>query len=394
MSSRHVLGWAGIAFLLASSACNRSPEGFCESFVEDTCEAVASCCKGGAKFDVQECRLQLSQTCQQAVDVEGVHQGDVIFDSGAASDCFGEITSCSDINKEIEDTYERTQACANMLTGFRPTGAACNSSEQCEQSGDYSVCYSGFQGNNGGFCAEVVLDEEGCGFSFETNELHVCPDGKFCDTSKFEPNPKDTPSVQAFEFSAKCKSNLGTGAVCVTDDGVVFPCAKGLFCSFEGNTATCQKRQGVGGPCQFGDECQDGLTCDFDGNQQTCQKPETEGLFCFEPEVCGDGNCHGAEDSDNCPADCGGPVCGFEGDPCDFDSDCCGDFCDPGGFCSGGSGCGLDGELCDFDGDCCSDFCNIDGICGDPASCGGSGEFCDFDSDCCSDFCTVDNFCE
>src|SRR4051794_3029543 len=99
MFSRHSFGWLGIAALLALSSCTHGPEDFCQGWAEDACKAVASCCDSGAAFDEEGCRLDLSRSCQQTTEVERVHAGELVFDSGAASDCLGAISSCEDLRK-------------------------------------------------------------------------------------------------------------------------------------------------------------------------------------------------------------------------------------------------------------------------------------------------------
>ena len=108
-----------------------------------------------------------------------------------------------------------------MMTGSRPAGAGCNSSDECESGGEYSVCYDGrSSGQSGtGVCAEIVLaDDKKCGFSFDTGELRVCPDGTFCDISGLEPDPQAAPNKNNFVFSAKCRGYLGAGDSCRDPD--------------------------------------------------------------------------------------------------------------------------------------------------------------------------------
>src|SRR4051812_24004604 len=123
MKRNRALFWVGIAFSLTAVSCSKSPAGFCESWVEDTCEAVSGCCHDGAKFDKEGCKLTLSAQCLQSVKIEKVESGEVDFHSGAASDCFGTIEKCSDLFADTSDDFERRAACGNMITGARPTGA-------------------------------------------------------------------------------------------------------------------------------------------------------------------------------------------------------------------------------------------------------------------------------
>jgi hypothetical protein len=315
MKSKRFFGWVGIASLLVvigTGACGRDPEHFCESVVEDTCQALSSCCKDGAKFDINQCRLNISRGCQQFTNVERVHAGEVVFDSGAASDCFGEVTSCESPTELDDDSFARTKACENMLSGFRPAGAACDSDDECEAGGEYSTCFR--RGQQGGFCANAILDDEKCGFSFETNELHVCSDGKFCDDAGFTPEETDPPTIKAFEFSAKCRNNIGNGQSCIGADNRWLPCSTGLFCDQTGSdVATCTKRRGAGESCDFTGECKAGLECNSADVNRTCQEPKGSSLFCFDP------------------AD----TCSPNGQSCLQNTDCCGGFC-LGDVCNGG----------------------------------------------------------
>ena len=102
----------GIALSSTAVSCSKSPTGFCESWVEDTCEAVSGCCHDGAKFDKEECKLNLSAQCLQLVKTEKVESGEVDFHGGAASDCFGTIEKCSDSFVDPNDTFERARPAA------------------------------------------------------------------------------------------------------------------------------------------------------------------------------------------------------------------------------------------------------------------------------------------
>jgi hypothetical protein len=300
MNIKCLFGWMGIAALLASPSCASDPEDFCASWVEDTCAALTTCCDKGTMFDEQACRLDLSRSCQNTTEVERVHAGELVFDSGAASDCFGSIASCEDLQAaRADDSFERNAVCASMLSGFRPLGAACGSPRDCEQTGEFTTCHGGGGSDQNGVCATVVLDEVECGFSFDTNELRVCPEGKYCDRTGFTPNSSDPPfppnssdpPVRArFEFQAKCVNDVVEGKSCFSD-GQVLSCAKGLYCDRIGTVeATCQPRKSEGSDCRFFGECVEGLSCEFDpdGGRETCQKVvENNGSYCFNPNPAG-----------------------------------------------------------------------------------------------------------
>ena len=285
MYSKHAFFWLAMATFLSIPACGSgTPEDFCESWAADTCEAVAGCCGSKELFDVEGCRVGLSGSCQDKVEVEKVHAGELVFDSGAASDCFGPISSCEGLQgKPIKGSFERDMACANMLTGFRPLGAACEADNQCEKDGDFTVCLGG-AGN--GICASVVLDDAACGFSFENNELRVCPDGKRCDSSGSMPSSLDPPSTQKYIFSGTCVANsvmaIPQGGIC----GAEQPCAEGLYCDqISPEDAICKPSKQTGAPCFFADECAAGLTCNFESQSTppSCQPTKVTGLFCFTP---------------------------------------------------------------------------------------------------------------
>jgi hypothetical protein len=279
----------GVAAVLFGASCHKSPEDFCQSWVQSTCQAIAGCCPGGLSFDPEECQISLSGTCQKDLDVDQVQSGERKFDSGAASDCFGSINSCPDFQNTLTNagTYAHEKACANMVTGFRAVGTACSSPTDCQKDGDFTACYDGTMGAGNGICVKVVLDTATCSFSFSTNELHVCPDGTFCDTSGLMPNPTDPPSMRQFEFSAPCTPFLAAGAPC----GGIGPnqqaqCGEGLYCAFpQGmppNMATCQPRANQGDSCSGGVQCAVGLQCmvPVGGMGPTCQPT---GSFCFTP---------------------------------------------------------------------------------------------------------------
>lgn len=309
MKKTSSFGWVTLAILASTVSCAKSPEGFCEDWAADTCEAITGCCESGATFDPDQCRLDLSAMCQQAVKVEAVHAGEAEFHSGAASDCFGTVETCKDIEiEESELAYDRALACLSIVSGFRPPGAACSSSDQCQWEGEYPFCYPGTQGSDNGVCVDVVVDDASCSFSFETNELHVCGEGKYCDLSNFDPPSTAPPTSRAFEFKASCKPLAGNGAACIDAKNKLIPCASGLYCDYaSGDDAKCATRKSAGADCNSSNECAVGLDCrpNAGGPGETCQKEG--GPYCFKPAVCGNGDCEYAEgETDtNCPADCG-----------------------------------------------------------------------------------------
>lgn len=378
MRLMNMLGWAGFAalFLPVFASCSHSPEGFCESWVEETCQAVTGCCDSDEKFDLEECRIALSSSCQQKVDVEKIHSGEHVFDQGAAKDCLGQIETCDDAAKVQKKTFEHDRACGLVITGFRPLGAACGSSDECQKAGEYATCYTGIAASgNGGICAAVVLDDKKtCSFSFDTNELHVCPDQTYCDLSDLKPNPSDPPSTRAFVYSAPCKSYPAAGEKC--NNGV--PCADGLYCKASGTGSVCTQRKAAGTSCTSQNECADGLSClpDADGGVGTKCTKATNGLYCFTPPRCGDGNCDSNETPTSCPKDCGGgAVCGDGhcdlGETVACPQDCgtgavCGDGqCDPGETVTCPQDCG---------GGTCTDSCAAAVTQGEKVCAGGAGE--------------------
>jgi len=311
------IGWAGFAalFMPLFASCAHSAEGFCDGWVEDTCQAITGCCAKGEQLDLEACRIQLSDVCQQQFDVEKIHSGEYVFDSGAASACAGDIKTCDDFLGLQTDSYDHRRACANALTGFRAVGTACDNSAQCQKTGDFATCFKGSGGS--GICAQVVLaDDHKCSFSFETNELHICPDGTYCDYASFEPDPALPPTQRAFEFSAPCKNPVAAGGKCLDPAAqTILPCADGLYCDYSNgfNSAVCAKVKGAGASCNGNNECATGLSCSYDpqANGQVCIKGSTV-PYCFTPVVCGDGTCDPGETPTSCPQDCGAN--GFCGD--------------------------------------------------------------------------------
>jgi hypothetical protein len=337
--------------LPAFASCTKeiSPEAFCSGWVEDTCQVRAGCCEGGATFDLDECRLELSDACQSIVDVEKIHSGEYVLDLDAAGECLGQIPTCGSVKAPQQYAFERARACSNAVTGFRPLGAACESSQECAQTGDYAICYTGVTGGNRGVCARVAPTRSNdCSFSFATNEVLVCPETTYCEISAPD-DPTALPSERAFEFFAICKSFPGVDEPCI--NGI--PCADGLHCAFTGTEARCASRKAEGATCGASpDECAEGLSCSpaQDGSA-TCVKATKSAPYCVTVPVCGDGSCDPGETPVNCPQDCGGGgLCGdavcspgeqatcpqdcgagctFPGDPCAQSVDCCTGSCDP-----------------------------------------------------------------
>ena len=323
-----VAGVVGVVAVLGVASCSHNdPESFCQGWVESTCQALTTCCQSGTKFDPNECRLSLSSSCQEATQATKVEAGEAQFDSGAASTCMGTVSSCADFAalSAKPTTYAVQQACANMVTGFTPVGAACNGAGECEKEGDFSTCYGGGTNTGGtaaGVCAKVVQDQMTCSFSFSTLELHVCPDNLFCDRVATTPTTGEPPSMEQFEFTASCKPPIAAGKPC-SPLGQSLPCATGLFCqvtTFNGPDAmgTCVAPKPKGAACQPTDVCATGLEClpSPTGTGGTCQAVgnQVNSPFCFSPTStgptgpagpqCGDGICEPPETAQTCPQDC------------------------------------------------------------------------------------------
>lgn len=351
--------------VLGASGCQSSPEGYCESLAADACDVLAGCCKNGAKFDHETCILAISAGCQDTLRVEDVHRGDVVFDSGAASDCFGGIETCDDLDKAR--TLEQEHACRRVISGYRPIGAACSDSDQCEVAGEYTECLQG--GVGAGVCAEVETSSDGnCGFDFASSVLTVCGEEQFCDTSGYVPDASKSPTAQQLEVKGTCKPLLDVGATC---GGANQTCKSALYCDFNAGNPVCANRKGEGEACQSSSECQDNLDCDFNGTDQVCAKSQGNGSFCFLPSACGDGQCDPSEQS-TCPADCGPqPFCGDGSCEGSEPETCPQDCAQPVAECGDGT-CDSNGSepaLCPQD--CCGDgFCDTgeDAVC--PTDCG------------------------
>jgi hypothetical protein len=277
-------------------------------------------------FDFDACMVDLSDTCLSTTGAIKVKTSEDSFDSASAGACFGSITSCPDPNATTTDTWAHKQACANMLTSDRPVGAACNSSDECARSGDFSVCYQpGTGANNTGVCAQAVLDQTTCSFSFSTLELHMCPDGTYCDRTPATGTSTQPPSQQEYEYSASCKPYISSGGSCIDTMGNNLPCAAGLYCQVTGGkNATCTAYKTSGQTCMIGDQCAAGLTCQPGMNaMDTCQPdPNVQnGSYCYVPPKCGDGICQAGETMASCPTDCGCSTSCFDalnsnGTPC------------------------------------------------------------------------------
>ena len=285
MRSKVLFGVVGIAALLLGTGCSHTPESFCQSWVENTCNAIAGCCASGQSFDADQCQIDLSDSCLKATAVDQIQDGQYKFDYGSAETCFGTISSCADFATASTDTsYDHLEACTNMVTGYRPAGAACSSSDDCQRNGDFSECYDGSGTMNaGGVCVEVVNDNTTCSFSFSDYKLHVCADGLFCDKATVTVNPTDPPSMQDYEFSAACEPLVQAGGSCASTATNILACANGLFCNVSGTSATCTELLSLGAVCMGDGQCGPGLGCvpNGNGNGSTCQT--AGGEACYTP---------------------------------------------------------------------------------------------------------------
>jgi hypothetical protein len=259
----------GLAALPATSSCAVDPEEFCAEWAEDACNAAVTCCAEGLTFREGSCRQARLESCQKTVQIEKVRAG-ATFDADAALACLGSITTCEDyLAARADHSSEHRKACANVVTGSQPTGAVCESDEDCEQAGDFARCHYGGPGKPR-ICAKVILNDTTCSYSVKTNEWHQCHDGKYC-TNQALP-PVSNPAGEPLDFTASCVDHLPEGEVCLSNDGP--PCAAGLYCALTNGSPgfdTCTALPTEGEACvYFGDLCGPGLSCagEFD---QTCR---------------------------------------------------------------------------------------------------------------------------
>lgn len=358
------------------------PESVCLAWADASCANLGTCCTGEEQFDELDCSLELSNACMEALAVELVHAGAMVFDEDAAETCLTPVTSCSASDFTIGDPAQE-EACYNTLTGFRPPGSGCQGSYEClRPETGHGMCYGGTGELGVGVCATVATSSDGkCRFDKETFVVTVCPTGTFCDPSTRVSEPSTLPSDEVLAFVADCVPYRAAGEVCIEilEDGYrEYPCASGLKCIPDLDDVVqfvCAVPVPVGGPCTFDEQCVDGASCDY--VTSTCKAGGGGALFCHAPPVCGDGACQSGEDEESCPADCGycgdgycGPYeewcyddCGYCGDwYCDWDEEdqmTCPEDCE--GYCGDGY-CGAyeDASSCGADCGSCGD-----GICAD-----------------------------
>src|ERR1041384_6708300 len=101
---------AAFGVVIGGACATRGPEELCEEYVEAACEASARCCREGRKFDRNACRMGLSRTCLELTKAERVHQGELVFNGGAAADCLGDPDSCAAVVPHVDTSFEHTKA--------------------------------------------------------------------------------------------------------------------------------------------------------------------------------------------------------------------------------------------------------------------------------------------
>jgi hypothetical protein len=398
--------------LLGASCGHTSPEDFCTGWVEQVCNVAAGCCVKGTVFDKDVCRVEQSDNCQRSTRVEDVHAGTVVFDAGAATACLGDVKTCADLTPPSTQEATVQQACANMITGFRPAGAACDSDGQCQKAGDFGFCNHNPSVGGQGLCVQALIDDTTCSFDAATSTVHVCADGTYCDFANRKHGKGSTPTEKTLDYSAKCLPYIAKGGSCIdpSNDTDLLPCQAGLYCNVTGaNTGTCITTKAQGDTCsaEFGvNQCAAGLVCIPDSTgtgATTCRPTGGVSAVCAPPASCGNGKCDPGETTSICPQDCqgngpcGDGVCepGENVESCPNDCPAvCGD-----GICSVGpedqnscpKDCGGEG----FCGDMlcapnenpatCPQDCGMEGFCGDgvcgpgedsaicPQDCGGTG---------------------
>ncbi|APR75617.1 Hypothetical protein A7982_00963 [Minicystis rosea] len=306
-------GWLAAALLLGGASCSASASDVCNAWAEDTCKAVGECCGDGTVIDSSACTANLFEHCRDAIRMTWADAPLISFDSGAAKDCLGSLSSCSDAIGPRGETFEHRKACANMITGSRYIGSSCNFDAECEHAGEYSVCQirDGVFDGDRGICKRVVIDERRCSESFSVAEIRVCPDEKFCDRNGKDPGPDDGQLGETFLFGAPCRDRIAEGKSCIDprNDTDLLTCQVGLYCKLvSGNEATCEKPKPPGATCDFVsgvDACAPGSFCTSNpAGEKTCQR--VSGMLCTGTTSCGNGICELGEEQDGCSADCKG----------------------------------------------------------------------------------------
>lgn len=263
----------------------KSPEEVCERWIDEMCAALSTCCTGQGSFDEADCRKGLSEECYGAIDVEKVHTGELVFDGNAAAQCLGTASTCQEAFVSFEDmSFPIRRACNNMLSGFRPLGAACENSNECARAGEMTYCRKS-GGADFGVCAQVVVSDSICSFALETNVMQICEDSKYCDRPELWPPPGTPMSPQPLEYSASCTERGGEGVVCGYPGP---PCAQGLYCEMMGSieTGVCARRKNEGESCSYfsSGECATGLFCDADPIDSLIGACKKLAPFCSVPQ--------------------------------------------------------------------------------------------------------------
>jgi len=314
------------------------PEAMCVAWSTKSCASLSKCCQGAVNFDDFLCEVYFSGYCLDSLKLKLAHSDQYIVDAAAVQECLTPLNECD----SVEPGQAHPIACANMLTGHRPLGAACFQTADCiRPSNGRAYCYYG-QDSGIGVCANIVESTNGkCSFSKETLVYSTCPENTYCDKNGVMVPPGPVPSDLAYEFEAKCVAYRANGESCVDTENNKFdvvPCQKDLYCNIDKVDAAaskCQPFKKIGDPCLGGslDECGSDAYCDIGAGKCVMNEPH-EKPFCFTPPVCGDGECTTSENYDNCTEDCGfcgDDVCSAdEVGNCSWDCPVCGD-----GICSG-----------------------------------------------------------
>ena len=253
------------------------------------CDAEGPCCAAaGFQYNAATCQLLLTASWNNSPP-------NTTFDSASAVACLKWLQAkpaCGGQNP----------ACDSIYRGTLPTGAACQSDEECAPSGNLevncdstdNVCTTTSRGKLGDTCDETCLAAaEGLTLCFTVFEAKVYPvtpyahmacdraQGLFCDTS-----------------IRQCAALKGAGGSCTGRSD----CAVGMNCVVSGTKGTCEPNPTAGQPCPSTESV---ILCSFDaycGSDEVCYTLKAAGQSCTTSAeclgVCASGLCVGASRGD------------------------------------------------------------------------------------------------
>lgn len=344
-----------------ADSATAAPNQWCTAWAEATCALWTKCPLVVGGQTSAQCQQNLAKECQGSAALDqALASGKVQFDAAKAAQCLADLqkTSCAALYQAMtSQPGAAVAACAQVLVGQQPAGAACTHVSECAAGAQCvfgagcpgkcqawskvsqpcsaeKPCEPGVATCSGGVCAALAETVGGPCIDYQ------CALPLYCDVATGKCAKFGLADAPCTATSQLCWAGL----TCFAPAGQAGTCkplgAKGSACLSHANCSplgpdgallciggTCQVGPGPGTPC-FDWQCT-GAWCDSTALPPTCKVWPAPGAACALGALCGPA------------AFCSGGKCkglGGQGDSCQGPAECLSGACAAGKCAAAGKG--------------------------------------------------------